>query len=64
MCYRQTDRQDTDDITRRRYFELCVFKDTDTYSEHVILIIIFHDITGYANAPHCYVMLAWSVWLK
>jgi hypothetical protein len=48
-------RQATDDnIIRCIRFSWWLTKATGTHSEYVILIA-FHDTSGYANAPKCYV---------
>ena len=47
--------QPTDDnITRRMSFSCWITKIPNTHSEYII-VIVFHDDNGYANAPQYYV---------
>ena len=49
-----TARQATDEnIIKRMRFVCWITKATDTHSEYVILL--FHNNSGYANVPQCYV---------
>jgi hypothetical protein len=48
-------------ITRCMSFACRIFKATDTHAAHVILLFLVN--SGYANAPHCYVIRTLSVLL-
>ena len=50
--------QATDDnIIRRMRFACWITKATDTYSEYVTLLLVFHGNSGFVNAPQCYVYM-------
>ena len=49
--------QATDDsIIRRMRIACWITEATDTHSEYV-MFLLFHGSSGYANVPHCYVVV-------